>query len=87
MRSAFPLIPAFALLNVAACNVTAPVPDPVERTPSWYQDTAVSTVQKSLLDPQSMRLHNVSEPFAIEATLQGQTGVCVTINATNSYGG
>ncbi len=34
-----------------------------------------------------MRLHNVSEPFAIDATLQGQTGVCVTINATNSYGG
>lgn len=34
-----------------------------------------------------MRLHNVSEPFAIEAALQGQIGVCVTVNATNSYGG
>lgn len=87
MRFTFSLPAAFALLSVAACNVTAPVPNPVERTPSWYQETAVSTVQQSLLDPQSMRLHNVSEPFAIEAALQGQTGVCVTINATNSYGG
>ena len=87
MRRTSSILAAFTALSVAACNVTPTVSNPVARTPSWYKETAVSTVQQSLLDPQSMRLHSVSEPFAIEAALQGQTGVCVTINATNSYGG
>lgn len=87
MRCTSPILAAFTALSVAACNVTPTVSNPVDRAPNWYKETAVSTVQQGLLDPQSMRLHNVSEPFAIEAALQGQTGVCVTINATNSYGG
>ncbi len=87
MKLSSQVVAAIALLSVAACNVTPTVSNPVDRTPNWYKETAISTVQQSLLDPQSMRLHNVSEPFAIEAALQGQTGVCVTVNATNSYGG
>ncbi len=71
MRPTSPILAVLAALSVAACNVTPTVSSPVERTPSWHKETAVSTVQQSLLHPQSMRLHNVSEPFAIEAALQG----------------
>lgn len=81
------LLAALSFLAIAGCQVTHEVENPVTRDSVWYKETAVATVQQRLRDPESMRLISVSEPFAVRAALQGQTGVCVTLNAKNAYGG
>ncbi|AHJ10729.1 hypothetical protein P106B_46 [Rhizobium phage vB_RglS_P106B] len=83
------LLVTAALVAVTACqSVPPPKPGKVS-IPGNYRLVAAYAVRNTLKDPYSVRDAVISQPLTLSGLLIGgrKPGVCVMLNAKNSFGG